>query len=49
MAPTGAPIACFFDGACKGNQFASKGPMWVAYVIGDEVHVHDIPELPSPR
>lgn len=45
--PETALIECFFDGACKGNQFAAKGPMWAAYVIGDEEHVHEIPDLPS--
>lgn len=45
--PGTALIECFFDGACKGNQFAAKGPMWVAYVIGDEEHVHEIPDRPS--
>lgn len=46
MTPTPS-VLCYFDGACKGNQFATKGPMWVAYVIGDEEHVHEIPDLPS--
>ncbi len=40
-------LACFFDGACKGNQFATKGPMWVAYVVGNEQHVLEVPDLPS--
>ncbi len=43
------PIACFFDGACKGNQFVEKGPMWVAYTFGEEEHVHEIPDLLSSR
>lgn len=47
--PSPSTTACFFDGACKGNQFASKGPMWVAYVIGKEEHVHEIPDLPMPQ
>ncbi|HYM39138.1 MAG TPA: ribonuclease HI family protein [Thermoplasmata archaeon] len=47
--PARRTIECFFDGACKGNQFTRKGPMWVAYVIGDEEHVHEIPDLPSSR
>lgn len=47
--PRGPPLACFFDGACRGNQFARKGPMWVAYVIGDEEHVHEIPDLITDR
>ncbi len=42
-----APVECFFDGACRGNQFAAKGPMWVAYVVGSEEHVHEIPDLLS--
>lgn len=49
MTPTAEPIPCFFDGACQGNQFAAKGPMWVAYVIGDEEHAHEIPDLPSSK
>jgi ribonuclease HI len=46
---TSRTVDCFFDGACKGNQFAQKGPMWVAYVIGREEHVHEIPDLPSAQ
>jgi ribonuclease HI len=42
-------MVCFFDGACRGNQFSRKGPMWVAYVLGDEEHVHEIPDLATPR
>ncbi len=49
MSSAAEPIPCYFDGACKGNQYASKGPMWVAYVIGDEEHAHEIPDLPSSR
>ncbi len=49
MTPGLARIDCFFDGACKGNQFAAKGPMWVAYVIGDEEHVHEIPDVLTAR
>lgn len=47
----GVPRAtpCFFDGACRGNQFARKGPMWVAYVIGEEEHVHEISDLRTGR
>lgn len=41
-------IRCYFDGACKGNQFTVKGPMWVAYVVGEEEHVHQIPDLRTP-
>lgn len=46
---SGSAIPCFFDGACKRNQFETKGPMWVAYVVGTEEHVHEIPDLSSPR
>ncbi len=49
MAPRSATIPCYFDGACKGNQFSQKGPMWVAYVIGDEEHAHEIPDIPTPE
>lgn len=49
MSPNSESVQAFFDGACKGNQFEAKGPMWVAYVVGDEEHVHAIPDLPSPR
>ena len=45
MAPGPSRIDCFFDGACKGNQFSRKGPMWVAYVVGDEQHAHEIPDV----
>lgn len=46
MSPaTSRTVACYFDGACKGNQFAAKGPMWVAYAVGDEEHVQEIPDL----
>ncbi len=38
-------VECFFDGACRGNQFAEKGPMWVAYVVGAEEHAQEIPDL----
>ena len=44
-----AVIPCFFDGACKRNQSETKGPMWVAFVVGVEVHVHETPDLPSPH
>ncbi len=47
MTPGAGLVLCYFDGACQGNQFAAKGPMRVAYVIGDEEHVHEIPDLPS--
>lgn len=42
-------LLCYFDGACKGNQFSRKGPMRVAYVVGEEEHVHEIPDVPSDR
>ena len=47
--PARATVECFFDGACKGNQFESKGPMWVAYVVGNEEHVQEVPDLPSDQ
>ncbi len=47
MGGSRAPVECFFDGACRGNQLADKGPMWVAYVVGSEEHAHEIPDLPS--
>ncbi len=49
MPPSSVRVPCFFDGACRGNQFAAKGPMWVAYVVGDEEHVHEIPDLTTDR
>lgn len=49
MCPDSEPVLAFFDGACRGNQFARKGPMWVAYVIGNEEHAHEIPDLPTER
>ncbi len=45
MVPDPAPVLCYFDGACRGNQFSRKGPMWVAYVVGQEEHVHEIPDV----
>lgn len=47
--PARTTTECFFDGACKGNQFDTKGLMWAAYVLGSEEHVHEIPDLPSPH
>ncbi len=47
MAPDSQSVLAYFDGACRGNQFARKGPMRVAYVLGDEEHVHEIPDLPT--
>lgn len=49
MTPAASAVACFFDGACRGNQFARKGPMWVAYVVGDEEHAHEIPDMATSR
>ncbi len=49
MSSAEASVPCFFDGACKGNQFVAKGPMWVAYVVGAEEHVHEIPDLRTPQ
>ena len=39
---------CFFDGACPGNQFAQKGPMKAAYVIGEKEFVREVPDLQTP-
>ena len=47
MSPDPEPVLAFFDGACKRNQFSRKGPMWVAYVVGEEEHVHEIPDVPT--
>lgn len=41
-------ILCFFDGACRGNQFEKKGPMKAAYTIGDEEFVRDVPDVQTP-
>lgn len=41
-------VTCFFDGACPGNQFGTKGPMRAAYVIGDEEFVRSVPDLQTP-
>lgn len=49
MAPDSESVLAYFDGACRGNQFARKGPMWVAYVLGDEEHAHEIPDLSTDR
>ena len=45
MSPASPPLVCYFDGACRGNQFSRKGPMWVAYVVGEEEHAHEIPDV----
>jgi len=39
---------CFFDGACPGNQFAQKGPMKAAFVIGEKESVRNVPDLRTP-
>lgn len=39
---------CFFDGACPGNQFAQKGRMKAAFVIGEKEFVRDVPDLQTP-
>ena len=44
----GSRTVCFFDGACPGNQFAQKGPMNAAFVIGEMESVHDVPDLQTP-
>lgn len=49
MAPDSESVLAYFDGACRGNQFARKGPMWVAYVLGDEENAHEIPDWPTGR
>jgi len=41
-------ILCFFDGACPGNQFAQKGPMKAAFVVGEEEFVRDVRDLQTP-
>ena len=38
-------LVCYFDGACPGNQYASKGPMKAAYVIGEREVVRHVPDL----
>ncbi len=47
MAPSSHVVNCFFDGACKGNQFDAKGPMWAAFVVGEEEYVREVPDLPT--
>src|SRR2546426_4122977 len=44
----GSRTVCFFDGACPGNQFAQKGPMKAAFVIGEMESVRDVPDLQTP-
>jgi len=44
----GSRTVCFFDGACPGNQFAQKGPMKAAFVIGEKESVRDVPDLQTP-
>ncbi len=41
-------IACFFDGACRGNQFGKKGAMKAAYTIGDMQFVREVPDVQTP-
>src|SRR2546422_9238287 len=43
--PSRLKTVCFFDGACPGNQFAQKGPMKAAFVIGDQEFVRDVRDL----
>lgn len=43
--PRPSRVTCFFDGACPGNQFGTKGPMKAAYVIGEKESVRDVPDL----
>src|SRR5439155_866420 len=48
-APRSPPrILCFFDGACPGNQFAQKGPMKAAFVLGDREFIRDVRDLQTP-
>lgn len=47
MAPSSRVVNCFFDGACKGNQLDAKGPMWAAFVVGEEELVREVPDLPA--
>jgi ribonuclease HI len=44
----GSRTICFFDGACPGNQFAQKGPMRAAFVVGEKESVRDVPDLQTP-
>lgn len=46
--PDAADATCYFDGACPGNQFESKGPMRAAYVIDGAGTVRDVPDLRTP-
>jgi len=42
-------IKCYFDGACPGNQFGTKGPMKAAYVVGNEGFVFAVPDIQTPQ
>lgn len=42
-------IACYFDGACPGNQFEQTGPMKAAYAIGTMDVIRDVPDLATPN
>jgi ribonuclease HI len=41
-------VICFFDGACPGNQFALKGQMRAAFVVGQKSFIRDVPDLATP-
>ncbi len=45
--PRPSRIECSFDGALPGNQFGGREPMRIAFVIGDEEVVRQIPDLPT--
>lgn len=38
-------VECYFDGAVPGNQFETKGRMRIAFVVGKEETVREIPDL----
>jgi ribonuclease HI len=40
-----ARVRCYFDGACPGNQFGTKGPMRAAFVEGETRVVREVPDL----
>ena len=42
-------VICFFDGACPGNQFALKGQMRAAFVVGQKSFIRDVPDLATPN
>lgn len=42
-------VDCYFDGACPGNQFESKGAMLAAFAVGSEEHILEIPDLKTRK